>query len=325
MVQAVHKAEQMTRCPNCARFLYYPEHLLERERTHRVYGEARKVGIGRFTSPELRHDEQYGEFLRRSVIKSLNRCKTDHFDILLLHNPDEIGYTSTRVWQELAAIKDDGFTHQLGIAPGPANGFVLDLINTFREFGDDIDWCMAILNPLEPWPITHLLEEAEKHNIKIISRVADFGGMLFGTLDNEQDLSASYSNPNYDAKWATHAREKIMLLRPIAEKYNISMIQLAALWSLSQLPVKCVIPSIIREQDETSERFFEKIKELVELPNIKLDTQDVAAISLIGENTGCTPLKGASARHTISTKPDEWPMRPELIAIAEEIGWDPAW
>jgi PTS system nitrogen regulatory IIA component len=53
MVQAVHKAEQMNRCPNCARFLYYPEQLVERERINRVYGEARKTGIGRFTAPEL--------------------------------------------------------------------------------------------------------------------------------------------------------------------------------------------------------------------------------------------------------------------------------
>ncbi len=53
LVQSVHKAEQMNRCPNCARFLYYPEQLIERERTSRVYGETRKTGIGRFTSPEL--------------------------------------------------------------------------------------------------------------------------------------------------------------------------------------------------------------------------------------------------------------------------------
>lgn len=53
LVLAVHKAEELMRCPNCTRFLYYPEQLVERERTSRVYGEARKKGIGRFTSPEL--------------------------------------------------------------------------------------------------------------------------------------------------------------------------------------------------------------------------------------------------------------------------------
>ncbi len=53
LVNSVHKADGMNRCPNCARFLYYPEQLVERERTSRVYGEARKTGISRYTSPEL--------------------------------------------------------------------------------------------------------------------------------------------------------------------------------------------------------------------------------------------------------------------------------
>lgn len=53
LVNSVHKADAMHRCPNCARFLYYPEQLVERERTSRVYGEARKSGISRYTSPEL--------------------------------------------------------------------------------------------------------------------------------------------------------------------------------------------------------------------------------------------------------------------------------
>ena len=53
LINAVHKAEDLYRCPNCTRFLYYPEQLIERERVTRVYGEARKVGISRFTDLEL--------------------------------------------------------------------------------------------------------------------------------------------------------------------------------------------------------------------------------------------------------------------------------
>jgi len=53
LVNSVHKADAMHRCPNCARFLYYPEQLVARERTSRIYGEARKTGISRYTSPEL--------------------------------------------------------------------------------------------------------------------------------------------------------------------------------------------------------------------------------------------------------------------------------
>jgi mannitol/fructose-specific phosphotransferase system IIA component (Ntr-type) len=53
LINSVHKADGMLRCPNCARFLYYPEQLVVRERVSRTYGEARKTGISRFTSPEL--------------------------------------------------------------------------------------------------------------------------------------------------------------------------------------------------------------------------------------------------------------------------------
>ncbi|WP_372806845.1 PTS sugar transporter subunit IIA [Pontiella sp.] len=53
MIQAVHKADGLIRCPNCARFLYFPQQLIARDRVSRSYGEARKTGISRFTSPEL--------------------------------------------------------------------------------------------------------------------------------------------------------------------------------------------------------------------------------------------------------------------------------
>ena len=48
--------------------------------------------------------------------------------------------------------REAGLTGAIGVAPGPANGFTLDLIGCFERFGDRIDWAMIILNPLEPWP-----------------------------------------------------------------------------------------------------------------------------------------------------------------------------
>ena len=53
LVQSVAKAEALNRCPNCARFLYYPDQLVERERVSRSYGEVQKRGISRYTAPEL--------------------------------------------------------------------------------------------------------------------------------------------------------------------------------------------------------------------------------------------------------------------------------
>ncbi len=84
--------------------------------------------------------------------RSLERIGTDRFDVLLLHNPDRTGYESEEVWDGMAALRDEGLADSIGVAPGPANGFTLDLIGCLERFGDRIDWAMVILNPFEPWP-----------------------------------------------------------------------------------------------------------------------------------------------------------------------------
>ena len=102
----------------------------------------------------------YAGYLRMATERSLERIGADAFDLLLLHNPDRTGYTSEAVWEGMAALRDAGLTRRLGVAPGPANGFTLDLLDCFERFGALIDWAMVILNPLEPWPGELVLDAA---------------------------------------------------------------------------------------------------------------------------------------------------------------------
>ena len=110
--------------------------------------------------------------------RSLERIGADAFDLLLLHNPDRTGYTSSAVWEGMAALRDAGLTRRLGVAPGPANGFTLDLLDCFERFGALIDWAMVILNPLEPWPGELVLDAARHHDVELITRVVDYGGLF---------------------------------------------------------------------------------------------------------------------------------------------------
>jgi len=79
-------------------------------------------GYPRFTSPDLRGPEGYADYVRTATARSLERCGTDHFDLLMLHNPDETGFTSEVVWESLRAVKDQGITPSPGPAPGPGHG-----------------------------------------------------------------------------------------------------------------------------------------------------------------------------------------------------------
>jgi Ser/Thr protein kinase RdoA (MazF antagonist) len=119
-----------------------------------------------------------------------------------------------------------------------------------------------------------------------------------------------------------HANEKLEKIRPIAEKHGLTMIQLACLWTLANEPVKSVVPTLIQEAGENAKSIDAKLAEISALPEVNpLTAEDVEAIRVIGDNTGCMALKGASARHEgQEARPDEWPMRPELLALAGR--WD---
>ena len=50
-------------------------------------------GFPRFTDPSLRSEGEYLDYLRMAAERSLERCGVDSFDLLLLHNPDQTGFT----------------------------------------------------------------------------------------------------------------------------------------------------------------------------------------------------------------------------------------
>ena len=65
-------------------------------------------GFPRFTDPRLRGPEEYGDYLRMAVERSLERCGAGSFDLLLLHNPDRRGFEAPEVWEALSAAARGG-------------------------------------------------------------------------------------------------------------------------------------------------------------------------------------------------------------------------
>ena len=64
-------------------------------------------GFPRFTDPRAARPRRSTRgYLRMATERSLERCGIDHFDVLLLHNPDRVGYTSEVVWEGMAALRD---------------------------------------------------------------------------------------------------------------------------------------------------------------------------------------------------------------------------
>ncbi len=293
---------------------------------HDFYTGAREgaKGFPRFTDPRLRGPEGYADYVRMATERSLERLGADAFDLLLLHNPDRTGYTSETVWDALGAVRADGLTARLGVAPGPANGFTLDVIDCFERFGDRIDWAMLILNPLEPWPGELALDAAARHGVDVITRVVDYGGLF------HDDVLPGHAFPRYDHRgfrpqgWVERGRERLERMRPIAERHGLTLLQLACQWNLAHPAVRCVAPTLIQEPGPDAKPVEAKRAELAAVPaEVVLGADEVAELRAIGDNTGSMTLKGGVPDES-DVKADRWPLDDRLTDVAARWGIEPA-
>ena len=281
-------------------------------------------GFPRFTDPRLRGENEYAGYLRMATERSLERLGADAFDLLLLHNPDRTGYSSEAVWDGMAALRDAGLAGRIGVAPGPANGFTLDLISCFERFGDRIDWAMVILNPFEPWPGELCLEAAERHGVEVITRVVDYGGLFWGDLRPGMELARGDHRAFRPDGWIEAGLEKLARIEPIAERAELTTMQLACQWNLAHPAVECVVPTLIQETGEGVRSIEEQRAELAALPaEQRLSDENVAEIRAVGDNTGSMLLKGANPDHEGEERPDRWLLDEELVAVGKRWGIDP--
>jgi aryl-alcohol dehydrogenase-like predicted oxidoreductase len=281
-------------------------------------------GFPRFTDPGLRGVAAYAGYLRMATERSLERLGVDSFDLLLLHNPDRIGYSSEAVWDGMASLREAGLATQIGVAPGPANGFTLDLISCLERFGERIDWAMIILNPFEPWPGELCLEAAERHDVRVITRVVDYGGLFWGDLRPGMELARGDHRAFRPEGWIEAGLEKLEQVLPYAERAGLTPIQLACQWNLAHPAVECVVPTLIQETGPEARTIEQQRAELAALPTAqKLGPEDVAAIRAIGDNTGCMALKGANPQHEGDERPDRWQLSTELAEVGTRWGIDP--
>jgi aryl-alcohol dehydrogenase-like predicted oxidoreductase len=282
-------------------------------------------GFPRFTDPRLRGPEGYRDYIRMAAERSLERIGADSFDLLLLHNPDRRGFESPQVWEALRELRDEGLARRLGVAPGPANGFVLDLIGCFERYGELIEWAMLILNPLEPWPGEFAAAAAPEHGVKLITRVVDYGGLFHDDVLPGREFARHDHRSFRPEGWVEAGRERLERIRPIAERHGLTMLQLACAWNLAHAGVECVAPTLIQEPGPDAKPIERKREELAAVPaDGVLSESEVEEIRTIGDNRGSMLLKGGTPDHDGDELPDRWAIDDELAAIAERWEIDPA-
>src|SRR4051794_27151849 len=294
---------------------------------HDFYEGAREgaKGFPRFTDPRLRAPSEYASYLRTATERSLQRIGVDAFDVLLLHNPDRTGYTHPAVWEGMAALHAAALTRRTGFAPRPANGFTRDVIDCFERYGAEIDWAMLILTPWEPWPGELALPAAAAHDVQVIPRVADYGGIFHDDLRPGLPMGERDHRAFRPEGWIAAGVQRLERLRPIARRHDLTLLQLAAQWNLAHPAVASVVPTLIQEGWDGAKPVEDQRAELATTPvDVVLSEDEVAEIRAIGDNTQCMALKGGVPDHEGEARADRWALDADLEAIGARWGIAPA-
>jgi len=157
----------------------------------------------------------------------------------------------------------------------------------------------------------------------VITRVVDYGGLFHDDIRAGHKFAAQDHRAFRPAGWVEAGLKKIEQMRDIAAAHDLTILQLACLWNLSQPAVHSVIPTFIQESNVGTKSIEAKIEEVATLPEMQLAADEIERMTRIGDNTGCMTLKGASAEHEGEPQPDRWPLNAELIQTGKRWEIDP--
>jgi aryl-alcohol dehydrogenase-like predicted oxidoreductase len=168
-----------------------------------------------------------------------------------------------------------------------------------------------------------VLPAAAKHEVSLLTRVVDYGGLFHDDVKPGHRFGAQDHRAFRPAGWVETGNNKLNQMRPIAEKHNLTLLQLACVWNLSQTPVRSVVPTLIEESGGAGKAIESKVEELALLPRLVLSAEEIEIITRLGDNRGCMSLKGANRSHMTAAEADRWGLSPDLEMIGKKWGIDP--
>ena len=126
--------------------------------------------------------------IRLQLEASLQRLGTDHIDLYQLHNTRIEPIRSDALWEELEKFRAEGKVRELGVALGPAIGWVDEGLEALRD--RDIVSLQTVFNVLEQEPgRTFAAEPAVADGrVGLISRVPHASDTLSGRITRDTEF-----------------------------------------------------------------------------------------------------------------------------------------
>jgi len=187
------------------------------------------------------------EFTNNALKNSLERLQTDHVDVYGLHNPKLRHIHDDVIFQTFDKLIEQGKIKAYQVALGPAIGWTQEGMDAMNR--DNISSVQTVYNILEQTPGNELLDNAVKKNVGILVRVPDASGILTGKVDENTKIDEKDHRSVRKGEWIRAAIKKVEQLRPIAERNDLTITELAIKFILSKQGIASVFPTVISEEE----------------------------------------------------------------------------
>ena len=182
-------------------------------------------------------------FTEHALRNSLARLQTDHIDVYGLHNPKMHHIQDDIIFNTLDNKINEGVISTYQVALGPAIGWTKEGLASMNR--KNISAVQTVYNILEQTPGNELIDEASRKNVGILVRVPDASGILTGKVKADTKIDEKDHRSVRRGEWVKSALDKVEQLRPIANRNNLTITELAIKFILSKNPVSSVFPTVI--------------------------------------------------------------------------------
>ena len=183
------------------------------------------------------------DFTKKALRNSLERLQTDYVDVYGLHNPKLKHIRDDSIFQTLDDLIQDKKINTYQVALGPAIGWTQEGIESMNR--ENVSAVQTVYNILEQTPGNELLDKAVEKDVGILVRVPDASGILTGKVNAETKIDEKDHRSVRKGEWIKASLQKVEQLRPIADRNQLTITELAIKFILSKKGFSSVFPTVV--------------------------------------------------------------------------------
>ncbi|HJM88378.1 MAG TPA: aldo/keto reductase [Dehalococcoidia bacterium] len=181
------------------------------------------------------------KFLEEALDSSLRRLDTDRIDLWQMHNVRMEYMQIDDVWTFLDKARRDGKVRSVGVALGPAIGWLDEGLFALER---DVEVVHMIYNALELDPGRELIAAAREANRSLLVRVPHSSGMLEGGYDEHTTFDPNDHRNHRMRGWLLNGVKKIEQLAFLTDGTGRTLSQAALRFILDTPEIVGALPNI---------------------------------------------------------------------------------